>query len=206
MTGTGLRKLTTKQAKFVDEYLIDMAAGQAAERAGYSPKNRDPIASQLLKKPQIQAALREKRQLQSARTNITADRVLLEVARRSFFDPRKLFNADGSPKDITELDDDTVAALDGIDVQEVYSGSGQDRVFVGYVKKYRLANKDNSLDKLMKHLGLYEKDNAQKSDAIQNLLEAIAGSSNGRIPLDVIDVEEVSDHPLLRDLEDEDEK
>ena len=95
---------------------------------------------------------------------------------RAYFDPRKLLNDDGSPKPITELDDDTAACLAGLDIQEVYEGSGADRVFVGYVKKYKIADKNSALDKAMKHLGLFEKDNAQKVDPFAELLAAIQGT------------------------------
>jgi phage terminase small subunit len=38
-----MKKLTNKQKRFVDEYLIDLNGGQAALRAGYSPKTADTI-------------------------------------------------------------------------------------------------------------------------------------------------------------------
>lgn len=79
-----------------------------------------------------------------------------EYARLAFFDPRKLFRADGSPKPIEALDDDTAAALTSIDVREEYEGSGEERVFVGYTKKYRLANKMGALNSLAKHMGLFD--------------------------------------------------
>lgn len=88
------------------------------------------------------------------RVEITADRVLQELARIAFFDPRRLLNADGSPKPINELDDDTAAAVAGLDVLEEYEGSGQDRVFVGYTKKFKIADKNTALTNAMRHLGM----------------------------------------------------
>ena len=46
-------KLTAKQQRFCDEYLIDLNATQAAIRAGYSEKNARNIASENLAKPNI---------------------------------------------------------------------------------------------------------------------------------------------------------
>jgi phage terminase small subunit len=86
---------------------------------------------------------------------ISADRVLNEIAKLAFMDPRKFFNADGSPKEITELDDDTAASLAGMEVEEVYEGRGQDRKFVGHVKKFKLADKGINLERLGKHLKLF---------------------------------------------------
>jgi len=89
------------------------------------------------------------------RTEITQDRVLREYAKLGFFDPRNLFLPDGSPVPIQALDDDTAAAIAGLDVLEVYEGTGADRKFVGYVKKYKIASKIGALDSMAKHLGLF---------------------------------------------------
>ena len=148
-------KLTEKQKKFINEYLIDLNGTQAAIRAGYSGKTANRIAAENLAHPVIQKVLSQRIRDREKRTEITQDRVLQEFARLGFFDPRKLFNADGSPKDITDLDDDTAAAVAGLEVMEVYEGRGDDRAFVGYVKKYKLADKKGALDSLAKHLGMF---------------------------------------------------
>ena len=103
--------------------------------------------------------------------------MLQEVARLALFDPRKFFHDNGSPRSIQELDDDTAAALAGMEVVEQFEGSGAERKFVGYLKKYKLPDKGANLDRLMKHLGLFEKDNNQKVDPIAALLAGIAKSS-----------------------------
>jgi phage terminase small subunit len=148
-------KLTPKQERFIAEYLIDLNATQAAIRAGYSPKTAHVIGQENLRKPAVQIALQAKRQKIEQSTEITIERVLKEFARLGFQDPRKLFNDDGSPKGIHELDDDTAAAIAGLDVMEIYEGSGKDRQFVGYLKKYRLADKKGALDSIGKHLGMF---------------------------------------------------
>lgn len=48
-----MAKLTRKQQRFADEYLIDLDGTKAAIRAGYSPKTAGVIASENLKKPNI---------------------------------------------------------------------------------------------------------------------------------------------------------
>lgn len=169
--------LSPKQQRFVDEYLIDLNATQAAIRAGYSARTAAEMGYENLRKPHIVTAIAEARKSQQTRTLITADRVLLEVARLSFYDPRKFFRDDGSPLGIHELDDDTAAALAGMDVIEQFEGSGQDRQFAGYLKKYKLTDKGANLERLMKHLGLYERDNEQKTDPLTALLHTIAKTS-----------------------------
>ncbi len=147
-----MAKLTQKQQCFVDEYLIDLNATAAAERAGYKDPN---IGRQLITKNNVAEAIEKRKADRSARTEITQDRVLREYARIAFFDPRKLFNDDGSPKGITDLDDDTAAVIAGLDAQEVYEGAGDDRKFVGYIKKYKIADKKGALDSIAKHLGMF---------------------------------------------------
>ena len=149
-------KLTPKQRRFVNEYLIDLNATQAAIRAGYSKKTAKDIGGENLSKPAIQAEI-QKRQVKLQNTlEITQDRVLQEYARLAFYDPRKLFQPDGTPKPIEALDDDTAAALAVLEVREEFEGAGENRAFVGYTKKYKLANKLGALDSLAKHLGLFE--------------------------------------------------
>lgn len=172
-----MASLTARQQRFVDEYLCDLNATQAAIRSGYSKKTAEWIGPQLLTKSHVAAAVAERMKARGERTAITADRALLEAARLALFDPRKLFNDDGSPKGIHELDDDTAAAVAGIEVLEQFEGSGKDRVFVGYLKKYKIADKNSALEKLFKHHGLYEKDNRQKSDPIAEFLAALNRSA-----------------------------
>lgn len=172
------RKLTPKQERFVQEYLIDLNATQAAIRAGYSAKTAEQQGFQLLQKTSVQKAIAEGRRQREERTAVSADRVLLEAARLALFDPRKLFNDDGSPKGIHELDDDTAAAVAGVEVLEQFEGSGKERAFVGYLKKYRIADKNSALEKLFKHHGLYERDNRQRNP-LQDLLDSLNGNVIG---------------------------
>lgn len=145
--------LNEKQKQFVQEYLVDLNATQAAKRAGYSERTAYSQGQRLLKHDEIQRAIQEARKEQMERTDITADRVLTEYARVAFFDPRKLFRDDGRPREIGDLDQDTAAALAGLDVLEHF----EEGEFAGYVKKYRVASKLHALDALAKHLGLFEK-------------------------------------------------
>lgn len=69
-------KLTPKQQRFVEEYLIDLNATQAAIRAGYSEKTAKVIGSENLSKPDIAEAIKAARDNQAQRTEITADYVL----------------------------------------------------------------------------------------------------------------------------------
>jgi phage terminase small subunit len=71
--------LTPKQEHFVEEYLIDLNATQAAIRAGYSEKTADQQGHQLLKKTLVSAAIAEAQAERSARTSVTQDYVLESI-------------------------------------------------------------------------------------------------------------------------------
>lgn len=77
-----------------------------------------------------------------------------------FFDIRKLFDDDGKPLDISKLDNDTAAALVGLDVQDVADG---DRNYAGFIKKYKMADKIKALELLGKHLGAWEHQDKQQN-------------------------------------------
>ena len=81
-----MSKLTNKQSRFVEEYLVDLNATQAAIRAGYSEKGANVTASKLLTIPNIQADLQERMDAQSKRTEITGDRVLKALADIAYTD------------------------------------------------------------------------------------------------------------------------
>ena len=150
------QKLTPKQEAFVREYLIDLNATQAAIRAGYSPKWANRQAHTLIDKNRpiadaIQSALKKRNE----KLDITADMVLRELARVAFSDARRLYNDDGSLKTPNELDDDTAAALAGIDTFEEFAGRGESRQIIGHTKKIHRWDKVKSLELLGKHLGLF---------------------------------------------------
>ena len=87
--------------------------------------------------------------------DITAERVIAELAKLAFFDPRSFFNADGSAKQVTELDDDTAMALAGMEVCELFEGNGEQKHAYGLSKKFKLADKLRALELLGKYLKLF---------------------------------------------------
>lgn len=178
------KKLTPKQEQFVREYLIDLNATQAAIRAGYSEKTATEQGARLLTYVNVANAIQTAMSKRAKRTEITADRVLQEYARLGFFDPRKLFHDNGQPKEISELDDDTAAALAGLDLVEMYEGTGEDRKFVGYTKKYKITDKKGALDSIAKHLGMF----VDRTE--------ITGKDGG--PLQVSRISDLSDDELAK--------
>lgn len=75
-TSDGVGKLTDKQKRFVEEYLVDLNATQAAIRAGYSERTAYSIGQRLLKKVEVQEAIQQAQNKRSERTQITQDEVI----------------------------------------------------------------------------------------------------------------------------------
>jgi phage terminase small subunit len=73
--------LTLKQARFVEEYIVDLNGRQAAIRAGYSPKTAEVQASRLLRNAKLQATLESAIRERSKRAELSSDRVVEELAR-----------------------------------------------------------------------------------------------------------------------------
>jgi phage terminase small subunit len=93
------RALTPKQLRFVEEYLIDLNATQAAIRAGYSARNADKIGPELLGKTRVAAAIQSAMAARSARVEVTQDYVvrrLQENIERSM-QHKPILDRDGKP-------------------------------------------------------------------------------------------------------------
>ena len=74
------KKLPPMQARFVQEYIVDLNATQAAIRAGYSAKTAEMQGSRLLSKAKVQATLMVAMKAREIRTEITQDWVIRELA------------------------------------------------------------------------------------------------------------------------------
>ena len=98
-------RLTDKQRRFVEEYLVDMNATQAAIRAGYSVRSAYSLGQRQLGKPEVQAALAAAQQDLSRRTGITQEMVLAELAKIGFSDIRKVVRW-GNTELRTEVNDE----------------------------------------------------------------------------------------------------
>ena len=156
-----MRELTGKQKRFVEEYLCDLNATQAAIRAGYSAKRADAVGYDLLRKPEITAAIQTEMDKRSARTEITADRVLREVSHMALYDPADIAGANISgPQDIPSLPEAVRRAIIG------WSWDKQGNFIL------KLSPKTPSLELLGRHLMIWRdvgsKDNPLTMDALSD--------------------------------------
>lgn len=81
--------MTDRQQRFVAEYLIDPNQKQAAIKAGYSEKTAEQIGYQLLQKTSVAEAITKAQKRREKRTDITADKVLQELASIGFDDEKE---------------------------------------------------------------------------------------------------------------------
>ena len=84
------QRLTDRQRRFVEEYLVDCNATAAAARAGYSEKGGQARGSRLRGLPHVRQAIEAAMAERSQRVGITQDRVVAELARLAFADMRDI--------------------------------------------------------------------------------------------------------------------
>lgn len=158
-----MAKLTDKQKCFCEEYLVDLNATQAAIRAGYKPKTARSQGQRLLTNVNIQQYLQQLMDERSERTEITADRVLEELAAIAFSDRTKLAQV-GKHGEVNftpteQLPDEIKKIIAGIE-------NGK------YGTKVTTYDKVKALELLGKHLGLFTS-GADNSAALEKLDEVL---------------------------------
>ena len=152
-----MAKLTTKQRLFADDYVISHNATQSYMKI-YHPKNENVAAvnaTNLLRNPKVKEYVENKLKPKFEKYDITQDRILQEYAKIAFLNPKQLFNNDGTLKGIHEIDDDTIAAINGVEVQQLFDGSGKEREQIGTLHKLKIVDKKGALDSLAKIQGMF---------------------------------------------------
>lgn len=163
--------MTEKQKRFVDEYLIDLNATQAAIRAGYKQSDyTDTNANKLLENTSVKEAIDKEMAERSKRTGVTADRVVRELAKIAFANITDIIDVDGATvkPDVTAED---AAAIQSVKVKLFGEGDIE--------REIKLADKLKALDLLGKHLGLF-KDNIElnaniTSEKLTDVFKQIGG-------------------------------
>lgn len=166
-----MAKLTDKQRRFVDEYLIDLNATQAAIRAGYSVRTANEQGAQNLAKLSIQDAISRKMAARSRRTGVNAERVVLELAKVAFAKMTDIVDSKGRIKEDASPDD--LACIESIKYKE------SDNEYGGSVEReVKIASKLKALELLGKHLGMWsDKFNVtvEKSEKLDDIISQLGG-------------------------------
>lgn len=164
-TRPGVSSVDTRRMAFIESYIANGGnATEAAKTAGYTERSAYNAASRLMKNDEVRAAIAIRAREIADRYGLTTELAARSIVQELTFDPAKLYDATGNLKPITELDEDTRMALTAIEFEQV--GSPEAPVFV---RKVKWGNRSAARGDLMKHLGMFEKDNAQKAQVLLNL-------------------------------------
>ncbi|NFL43203.1 terminase small subunit [Clostridium botulinum] len=145
-----MAKLTAKQKRFCNEYLIDLNATQAAIRAGYSVDSAKVIGCENLTKPNVKSYLDRRMAKREIRTEISQDKVLNELAKIGFANIDDYVVVDSSSgydkviiKDTKSIPEDKISAISSIK-------QGANGIEV------RLHDKVRALENIGRHLGMFK--------------------------------------------------
>jgi len=178
--------LDPKRQRFVDEYLIDLNATQAAIRAGYSARTAKQQGSRLLTNADVQAAMSAAQAQRAQRTSTDADRVLRELAFLAFSDLGDLvdFSEDGIRLKVAgDIPEAARRAVSSVKVRRELGGEDKP---AAEILEFKLWDKGSALEKLGKHFGLFRDQLdvtiRELDSAIESELARVAGPGQAAAP------------------------
>lgn len=143
--------------RFADKYFETLNAAESARYADFAEDSCRQEGWRLLQREDVQEYLSKLKSELAEKTGISQQKVLQEIAKIAFSDIRNYYQADGQLKNITDLDDNEAAALSSVkSYEENLPGTS---VVIGMNKEIKIYDKLAGLEKLMRHLGMYDKDN-----------------------------------------------
>jgi len=168
--------LTEKMMRFAQEYIVDLNAGAAAIRAGYSEKTAYSIGHENLRKPEIAEYIQKLMDERSKRTEITADMVLQEYAKIGFSNISDYLKVE-ERQGMTETGDTITYKAVDIFVTDSIQRDKLDAVAEIKQTKdgiaLKLHDKKGALDSIARHLGMFndklEHSGSVKSEVTHNL-------------------------------------
>lgn len=174
-------KLTAKQRRFVDEYLVDFNATQAAIRAGYSAKTARAAAARTLSNVSIRTEIARRQRDLQVRTEVSQDRVVKELMRVAFADMA----------DYAQVRSYPVVNKDGIEVvkqlvtfTKTSALTDDQRASVASIKQgvngieVKLWDKLKALELLGRHIGMFN-DKLEVKGAID--IASVLAEARGRV-------------------------
>lgn len=148
--------MNAKHKAFLDHYLKDPTRNPSAAYLKVYPKVKqstaDANASRLLKNAKIREFIRKFEDRVTEKVEITTEMILNEYKKLAFFDIRKLYNEDGTLKEITELDDDSASVVAGMDVSVLFDKNDKTPALL---KKIKLSDRKAALDSLARIKGMF---------------------------------------------------
>lgn len=167
-----------KWQEFCRLYVADKSrnATKAYKDAGYVAKNDDvaaAAASRLLRSVKVQEYIAELEEAAIKKHEVTAERVVAELAKISFLDPKAFFDDKGCLRPLSELPNELTAAIASLEVVENFDMMDGERVFTGYTKKIKFNDKLKGLELLGRYLKMFtDKVEVQGSVNLADVLQA----------------------------------
>lgn len=154
--------LNARQLNFVNEYLKDRNATQAAIRAGYSEKSAFVIGSRLTRHPEVAKRIEHRLNNLPKVTDVTPEQIVKELAILAFLDPADFYDESGNLLEIRKMPHAARRALAGMDVEDLRR-SGES---IGQLRKVKFWNKREALSDLASILGMKQEVVGQAAFAI----------------------------------------
>ena len=142
-----MANLTPKQQRFVEEYLIDLNATQAAIRSGYSEKTAQQMGSENLLKPVIAKAIQEAQNKRTEQTQIDAAYVLRRLVEIDQMDVLDIMDDDGNVKPLRDWPKIWRQYISNIETISMDDGEG-------WLKKIKWPDKVKNLELLGRHVSV----------------------------------------------------
>ncbi|MEE8240086.1 MAG: terminase small subunit [Nitrospirales bacterium] len=145
-------ELNPRQQSFVQEYLKDPNATQAAIRAGYSARTANPQAARLLAKVSVRQAVAEGLERIAKQAEVDATWLLRRLVELADAPLEELFAEDGSLREVKDMPLGLRRLIGGIEISELWEGKGKQARQVGWTKKVKLRDTVRVLELIGKHV------------------------------------------------------
>lgn len=171
------KPLTIKQEKFCQAYIL-LGDKTAAYKEAYAYSNMKPEsinrkAFEVFENVNVAARIQFLQAGIKKRNEVTIDEIISVLGNMLRFDIGELYNEDGSLKPIHSIPKEARLMISQLDTDEIFAGRGEDREMIGLSRRVRTYSKNDAIEKLMKHLGGYAKDNEQSKPEVNVNTSAI---------------------------------
>jgi len=179
-------KLTDRQNRFVDLYMLDFNVRNAAKGAGYSPWTIKTAREKILNNPRIREEIERRKVEDRHRFADLDEKIIASFEKLAFSDTKSMFNDDGSIKPINEIDDDMMYAVESVDTETKFIGRGKDQEEVK-VTKVRMSKRIEALRELAKMRGMYQLDNTVILDVgFKGILQSLPANIREIVKLELM--------------------
>lgn len=163
--------MNARKRRFVDEYLVDLNATEAAKRSGYSAKTAYSIGQRLLKDVEIAASIAVEQDARAARVQVRADEVLRELVAIVRTNPSHFTtDAEGNLALRDPNDMESWRAVASVKQKTRFIPQKNDEPIVEKEVEFKLWDKNAGIDKAMRHLGILASEVNVNINAVEQFL------------------------------------